>query len=255
MRRFNPVKAMTFSVRTINHCASTDIVQLNKAAKYNYLRTNLRTRNLSHIPKATFLKECVHVGLNPEEADECLTRFANAGIVVSGPDGIFLKPAAVLADCQEAMGLCKESYDVAAPLRAELAALREELAELDKKKMILDAKAGSRRKLWWGMAAFYSGFQMYVMSRFTFVDFDWDIMEPVSFFLTTGTALVFFVWYLIQKKEHTYTRYDLTMLPRRLRKLYSSAGFDYTRWKAIHTRMAELEEELAKTEEWKAING
>eukprot|EP00759_Apiculatamorpha_spiralis_P023733 PhF_6_TR27324/c0_g1_i1/m.40136 len=80
------------------------------------------------------------------------------------------------------------------------------------------------------------------------------LWSQCRFFLTTGTALVFYIWFLWKKEEHTYQRFDLAMLPRSIRKTYSKAGFDYTRWKTVHARMAEIEEELMKTEDWKNRN-
>eukprot|EP00760_Papus_ankaliazontas_P014256 PhM_4_TR16008/c0_g1_i1/m.54630/K20858/MCU; calcium uniporter protein, mitochondrial len=237
------------------HLEPTTADQMRKVAMYNYVRGNLRGLQLESIPETEFAKHCASAGLTPSEATECLERFAEAGLVVCNDGTVFLRPTKMIGHVHAAMELNPTRFDVAAALRSELEALQTELKDLEDQKAKLDAKAGAIRKRWWGLAALLSGFQMYVMSRFTFVDFDWDIMEPVSFFLTTGTALIFFVWFLLKRTEHTYERFDLALLPSRQRKLYMSGGFDYQRWKSVKTRVLEIEEELKKTDEWKQHRG
>eukprot|EP00759_Apiculatamorpha_spiralis_P023732 PhF_6_TR27324/c0_g1_i1/m.40135/K20858/MCU; calcium uniporter protein, mitochondrial len=166
-------------------CPPTTVQQLHNTAKYYNLRTHLRLLPEGTLPKEAFFKHCESVGLNTQESQECLQRFHKAGVVLVGGDDnntVFLRPAQVVAACHTAMGLCATQSDAAVQLRTEYTALQTELETLQKQKTVLDAKMGKRRKFWWGVIAAYSGLQMYVMSRFTFIDFDWDIMEPVSFF-------------------------------------------------------------------------
>lgn len=84
-------------------------------------------------------------------------------------------------------------------------------------------KAVRREKEFWAFTALGSGVQMLVLSYLTFQVYGWDVMEPVTFFVTTTTALCSYAYFLYFRSEHTYEHVDDSLLPYRLSKeLYNS---------------------------------
>lgn len=72
------------------------------------------------------------------------------------------------------------------------------------------------RQRFWGGVAVVSGTQMLVLSYLTFVVCGWDMMEPICYFLTTGTSVGFYAYYWALKREHSLTDFDkCTLLARK----------------------------------------
>lgn len=100
------------------------------------------------------------------------------------------------------------------------------------------AKAARWRRSLWGGALLYAGSQLAIISRLTFFDLDWDIMEPVSYCLAIGTALVFYVYFLCFGTEHTYSEVDRRFLPRKVRA-YAPKDFDWDAYEAVCQQLVE----------------
>ena len=46
-------------------------------------------------------------------------------------------------------------------------------------------------------------FQWGFMARLTWWDYSWDIMEPVTYFVTYGTAIFFYAYYVVTREDFT----------------------------------------------------
>jgi hypothetical protein len=119
-------------------------------------------------------------------------------------DVVHLRPADLLA----------EATGSAVPGTSAAASASEAKAEEADAILATSAatKAARFRRRFWSAVAVGSGLQMTAMSYLTFVMYGWDDMEPPSYFLTTGTGLVFYAWFLFLRREHSYTDLDRTVL-------------------------------------------
>lgn len=121
-----------------------------------------------------------------------------ARVVVYNPseDIVLLRPGAVVlrsaaaADCEGA---------TASPLVSDTAA----------------SDAVQYRRRFWSAVGVASGAQMAGMSYLTFQAFDWDTMEPASYFLGSVTSIVFYAYFVLYRREHSLTDVDKTLLPKR----------------------------------------
>lgn len=85
-------------------------------------------------------------------------------------------------------------------LLAKLDDIKFELEPLEKAKQELDAKAEQRANIfvWGGLA--YMAFQFGFLARLTWWEYSWDIMEPVTYFVGYGTAIVFYAYFVITRQ-------------------------------------------------------
>ncbi|GET88447.1 hypothetical protein, conserved [Leishmania tarentolae] len=95
-------------------------------------------------------------------------------------------------------------------------ALSESLAAFHRQGLRATERAVRREKEFWAFTALCSGIQMFVLAYLTFQVYGWDVMEPVTFFVTTATALCSYAFSLYFRTEHTYETVDDSFLPHLL---------------------------------------
>ncbi|KAF5890026.1 oncoprotein-induced transcript 3 protein, partial [Clarias magur] len=79
--------------------------------------------------------------------------------------------------------------------------LNSQLRPLEKVKEELSRKADRRTTwvLWGGMA--YMATQFGVLARLTWWEYSWDIMEPVTYFITYGTAMAMYAYFVLTRQK------------------------------------------------------
>jgi hypothetical protein len=82
--------------------------------------------------------------------------------------------------------------------------------------------------MWGGLG--YLIAQWCVLARLTWWDFNWDIMEPVTYFITFGTAVLGYAYFAIVKREYTYNDLRDAVREKNLVSTYLGSGFDYEKY-------------------------
>ncbi|MBN3299007.1 MCU protein, partial [Amia calva] len=82
--------------------------------------------------------------------------------------------------------------------------LNSQLLPLEKMREELGRKA-ERRTTWvlWGGLA-YMATQFGVLARLTWWEYSWDIMEPVTYFITYGSAMFMYAYFVLTRQEYLY---------------------------------------------------
>ncbi|XP_062959299.1 calcium uniporter protein, mitochondrial isoform X2 [Cynocephalus volans] len=82
--------------------------------------------------------------------------------------------------------------------------LKEQLAPLEKVRIEISRKAEKRTTLvlWGGLA--YMATQFGILARLTWWEYSWDIMEPVTYFITYGSAMAMYAYFVITRQEYVY---------------------------------------------------
>ncbi|CAJ1028837.1 calcium uniporter protein, mitochondrial, putative [Leishmania guyanensis] len=111
------------------------------------------------------------------------------------------------------------------------------------------ARAARWRRSVWGGALLYAGAQLAVISRLTYFDLDWDIMEPVSYIITITNSLVFFLYYLRFHSDHSYGAFDQRFLPRKVRQ-YAPKDFDWAAYADVCQQVVEARAILDCLSKW-----
>ena len=89
-------------------------------------------------------------------------------------------------------------------LRVQLQTLEEELVPMEKLRAeCLEKGKSASTRLTWGFLAFL-GVQWGFLARLTWWEYSWDLMEPVTYFITTGTNLLFLAYFLVTRNVYEY---------------------------------------------------
>ncbi|XP_014677294.1 PREDICTED: calcium uniporter protein, mitochondrial-like [Priapulus caudatus] len=73
-----------------------------------------------------------------------------------------------------------------------------------KKKEELASRANQRTGalVWGGLALM--GVQFGMLARLTWWEYSWDIMEPVTYFVTYGTSMAMYAYFVLTRKEYVF---------------------------------------------------
>ena len=191
--------------------AASNVVKFNRA---------LGKLDAHAVPKSTIDRLLSKYNVPPEH----LAALEAAGSIVVMDDIVHCHPPALLLDAKaiatatqdpvdaEHTRAFMDDWDPCSTERAELRAAKADLDAAEPAFREVVAKAGKRRKMLWGSAVFAGGAQLAIISRLTYFDLDWDIMEPISYFIGTGTSLAFFAFMLRYGAECTPAFFDSVSL-------------------------------------------
>eukprot|EP00760_Papus_ankaliazontas_P032317 PhM_4_TR5747/c0_g1_i1/m.103667/K20858/MCU; calcium uniporter protein, mitochondrial len=227
----------------VRSSTAVSIERLIYVDKLCRLRHDLETARITALTRTEYNNKCASFGLTPEESKRALEAFAAAGVVVLGSE------QTIVTDVRKALEVFHEAIGQRQPcLSAKLMDERDQVAKELEAQNIVKAEVDRSVATWWSKfwsaVAVASGTQMLVLCYLTFVVLDWDAMEPVCYFLTTATALVFFGFMLKYKREHGLQVWDECVLPEKVEELYAHSNFDIRRWLALNQELSRLDKEI-----------
>lgn len=114
---------------------------------------------------------------------------------------------------------------------------RKELEQLEKEKEEIDRIAHRKaRNVIWGV---FGGLtlQSILFFRLTFWDLSWDVMEPITFFVTSTGLIGGLVFFIFTHREPSYQDFMHTMFSNKQRKLMSKRKFDIERFKELQAAL------------------
>ncbi|KAJ8418053.1 hypothetical protein AAFF_G00137620 [Aldrovandia affinis] len=137
--------------------------------------------------------------------------------------------------------LCKERE-----LIGRLEGLNSELRPLEKVKDELGRKAERRTTwvLWGGMA--YMATQFGILARLTWWEYSWDIMEPVTYFITYGTAMAMYAYFVLTRQEYIYPDARDRQFLLFFHKGVKRTRFDIEKYNKLKDAIAEAELDLKR---------
>jgi len=202
------------------------------------------------MPRSEFIHKCEDMGIDNDNAVVLLTVLSDMGDVlhvqqnIELHDVIFLRPAGIIDSLEKALNVeqIKLTFEQRIALLEEL---RQELAPLQeaaKKHYEKAEKSASRIATGVLMGL---GFQFFLFARFTWWDYDWDVMEPVTYFTTiVETVIAGYGWYLWTGSEYAHMNFRELLLQLRLNREYRKHKFDKEKYETLQHRISELETEV-----------
>ncbi|XP_053603099.1 calcium uniporter protein, mitochondrial isoform X1 [Plodia interpunctella] len=131
-------------------------------------------------------------------------------------------------------------------LRVQLEKLSAELQPLEEKRMSLEVETSRKTSVltWVGLSLM--GVQFGVLARLTWWEYSWDIMEPVTYFVTYGTAMACYAYFVLTKQEYILPdvkdRQHLLTLHKKAKKI----GLDINHYNHLKDEINKLEKDLAR---------
>jgi len=177
-------------------------------------------------------------GLSVEESKQLLRSLHDAGVILYLPestnprlrDSIFINPQEVTEYILKSLNLYIPQLS-----KEEIENLRKEYLSLTKIKDKLDLKAENRSDFWIWTGFGYCVLQGAVLARLTWWEFSWDVMEPITYFITFGTGLLSYMYFATLKSEYTYDNLRERLIKKRRQRYYNrEENFSIDRWIQLH---------------------
>jgi len=187
-------------------------------------------------------KQCKEHGLTEKETKLFIRALHHLGLVFyfhednEMKNTIFLKPDILLNSLGNSLSI-NALKDSEIKLHDRLNEISEEYQLLNKTKEKFDIKADRRANFLLWLSFLYLGLQFGLLARMVWWEFNWDIMEPITYNVTFGTFLGGYAFFVFSGKNYTYDNLKLLFKQRRLRVLYLRYGFNWRRWNELHNEV------------------
>ncbi|NWJ00845.1 MCUB protein, partial [Crypturellus undulatus] len=131
-------------------------------------------------------------------------------------------------------------------LLQKLEYLKEQLLPLEQMKdRIADsADAKTSRLLWVGLALMST--QGGALAWLTWWVYSWDIMEPVTYFITYGSAMAFYAYFVLTKQDYIYPHAKDRQFLHYFYRKSKSQRFNVQQYNKLKEDLAEAEESLRR---------
>lgn len=151
---------------------------------------------------------------------------------------------ALVAQLYEAFNVREYHIDMERSVIAELEDIRLQLEPMEQKLQEIQNAAYKKANFFIWTFLVMMSIQFGALARLTWWEYSWDIMEPVTYFVTYGTTMMWFIYYLVTRQEYmlpdVLNRRHLIVLHRRARKI----GLDINLYNSLKERAYELETTL-----------
>lgn len=151
---------------------------------------------------------------------------------------------ALVAQLYEAFHVREYHVDMERSVIAELENIRLQLEPMEQKLQEIQNAAYKKANFFIWTFLVMMSIQFGALARLTWWEYSWDIMEPITYFVTYGTTMMWFIYYLVTRQEYmlpdVLNRRHLIVLHRRARKI----GLDIDVYNTLKNRAYELETTL-----------
>jgi len=126
----------------------------------------------------------------------------------------------------------------------QLEVLGRELAPLEEKKAVIDASTAQRTNfyVWAGLG--YMALQFGFLARLTWWEYSWDIMEPVTYFVTYAGSMVFYAYFVLTREDSNYPEVRNRFHLLSFYKASHKKKFDVATYNVKKETIARLEQEM-----------
>nr|CAG4710505.1 unnamed protein product [Naegleria fowleri] len=218
---------------------SADIKAIDKHTRIQAFKDFLNKDNKISITKEEFLRLAQEkIKISREEAETLLQQFGSAADVLLLPENETLKDLVILkpnlitnrllqhlnADIVEQEVEMRK--DRLLQLEKELIPLRRVKEDCDK----LAAKSVNRL-LWGGFV--YLVTQASILAKMTWIDYGWDVVEPITYFVTFSTATLGYIYFNFLKRDYSYEHATEILLHKKRLKFYKQVNFNFEKYQEL----------------------
>ncbi|TMW51477.1 hypothetical protein DOY81_003448 [Sarcophaga bullata] len=153
---------------------------------------------------------------------------------------------ALVSQLYEALHVGEYHIQKELELTTKLEDLKYKISPLEREKSELSAQAERKTNIMTWVGLGLMSVQFGILARLTWWEYSWDIMEPVTYFVTYGTAMAMYAYYCITKTEYNMPevkdRHYLITLYKRAKK----KNFDVDTYNQLKRQIAEIEYDLRR---------
>jgi len=234
--------------------SSSELRELTLQIYFQKIRSLLLSQDGENVPYQKYLEWCRMYGLSDQQANKLSQALHKSGVILYFHQNedmkgrIYLRTDRVSKVLEECLQLKFITSQVPI-LQKELDQILPLYLPLNEKKLQLDARA-NRRAIWWMRGALvYLVLQFSILARMVWIDFNWDIMEPITYFVGVFTLLGGFSFFVLYGQDYTYNALQKRQQMLALRRLYISEEFNWKKWNKLHHRVQTLLQLLGKNVE------
>jgi len=232
-----------------NLLSTQDLRDITLHAYHQKIRTLLMEQKRHYMPYSEYLIWCESYGLTHEQAATLSKALHKAGIILHFHENddlkgvIFLKPEVITDALAVALDLKYHTRDAPA-LRQQLETLLPQYLPLNELKKQYDVRAERNAKWWMKGALVYLTIQFGILARMVWIDFNWDIMEPITYFVGVFTLMGGYIFFVLYGEDYTYKALENRQRLLALKKLYISKEFNWQKWNTLHQQVEGLKKLL-----------
>jgi hypothetical protein len=248
LERFATVRRL-FHVSRIS-MQDVTVNDLDQQQRVQSLRRHLNEISRLTIPKSEYIKLANDVaGMDEKQALELLPHLHQSGVALHYSNNPVLGDVIVVQPQQvtQSMARLLDTNVLHRELekhKEELAKIEAQVAPMREKKRELDTRAKNRITTYLFMGLGYLVAQTTILAKMTWIDFGWDVVEPITYFFTFSVALIGYSYFLLLRREYTYGDM-LNMLTNRRRRIeYKKAGFDYQKYAALEKQWRDKADQI-----------
>ncbi|EFC45109.1 predicted protein [Naegleria gruberi] len=226
-------------MNALNFSDNSDIRAIDRHTRIQTFKDFLNKDNKISIPREEFYKLAQEkVKVTREEAETLLEQFNNSADVLILPDNealkelVILKPHLITNRLLQHLNVDVVEQEIEMR-RDSLLQLEKDLIPLRRVKEECDRKAAKsvNRILWGGLG--YLCTQSFILAKMTWIDYGWDVVEPITYFVTFTTAMGGYIYFSLQKRDYTYESATEVILHKRRLKFYKQANFDFEKYQEL----------------------
>ena len=79
--------------------------------------------------------------------------------------------------------------------------------------------------------------QFALFLRLTYVEFSWDVMEPISYFVGAFNAILIYAYFMVNQSDFSFDDWSTRMARFFSKNEARRRGIDYARYNAIARRL------------------
>jgi len=248
---FNPQRRRFSTAKNTNEITMIAELSADNTQSYKFqLPMPNKERMLFSLKGDTTVKGFIHTLKEEDSTIQNATIYSGDGAKISANTSfadIVGKPFQIILNSQRytiSPALVAASEEANLAVNDEFEQMKKEIMPLYLEKRKMDKRASRAANLFVYGGLGYLVAQWAILARMTWWEFNWDIMEPVTYFITFGTAVIGYAYFALTKREYTYNDLREAFANRRMYNRYVSGKFDLERYYALEYKLRQKDPEV-----------
>ena len=169
------------------------------------------------------------------ETQNMMKLLEDSGRVIVLEDMVYLHARDVTASVLRVLpGVPSRVYGVT---ETDLKSMQTEFETLNETYQQAQRSAAARSRMVVSSGLLVLCLQLATFVRLTYVEFSWDVMEPLSYFVGLANAIAVYIYYLWNRRDFSFETWQSSLEHKSLKRNLQSKGVDLDRYVALARRL------------------